>query len=136
MNNKFRDRLIRFMQGRYGVDEFEKVLYWIAMAFLIASLIVKSPILQIAVLGLFAYTIYRIISKNIEARRAENRWYLGVREKIVYFFQGGIKQASDKEHVYFRCPKCRQMVRVPRGHGRVEIRCPKCRHKFIRETDR
>ena len=30
MNNKFRDRLIRFMQGRYGVDEFEKVAAFFA----------------------------------------------------------------------------------------------------------
>ena len=26
----------------------------------------------------------------------------------------------------FSCPDCRQMVRVPRGKGRINIRCPKC----------
>ena len=35
---------------------------------------------------------------------------------------------------YFRCPNCKQKVRVPKGKGTIEIRCPKCNTKFIKRT--
>ena len=41
---------------------------------------------------------------------------------------------SDREHRIFRCPKCDQRVRVPRGRGRIEITCPRCAHKFIKRS--
>ena len=35
---------------------------------------------------------------------------------------------------HFRCPKCHQKVRVPRGKGKIQITCPKCGEKFIKKT--
>ena len=32
------------------------------------------------------------------------------------------------------CPGCRQVVRVPRGKGKINIRCPKCNRQFIKKT--
>ena len=34
----------------------------------------------------------------------------------------------------FRCPKCHQMIRVPKGRGKIAIRCPKCKFEFIRRS--
>mgnify|MGYP002625827682 CR=1 FL=1 len=39
---------------------------------------------------------------------------------------GILDRLKDKEHKYFRCPKCRQTVRVPKGKGRVRITCKSC----------
>ena len=41
---------------------------------------------------------------------------------------------KDRQHRYYKCPKCRQSVRVPRGKGKISITCPRCREKFIRKT--
>ena len=41
---------------------------------------------------------------------------------------------KDRQHRYFNCPRCRQVVRVPKGKGKISITCPKCREKFIKQT--
>ena len=35
---------------------------------------------------------------------------------------------------YFRCPNCKQMVRVPRGRGKITITCPTCKQQFDRKS--
>ena len=35
---------------------------------------------------------------------------------------------------YYRCPKCRQKLRVPRGRGRIQISCPRCGTQFIKKS--
>jgi uncharacterized paraquat-inducible protein A len=42
--------------------------------------------------------------------------------------------AQRKTYAFFRCPKCRQRVRVPKGRGRICITCPKCRTEFTRRS--
>lgn len=39
-----------------------------------------------------------------------------------------------KIYRYFSCPQCGQSVRIPRGHGKVEITCPKCSAVFQKRT--
>ena len=34
----------------------------------------------------------------------------------------------------YRCPKCRQKLRVPRGRGRIQISCPRCGTQFIKKS--
>lgn len=54
------------------------------------------------------------------------------------YAQGGSKPSgryrSDKEHRIFRCPKCNQRVRVPRGRGMIEITCPRCGNTFRKRS--
>ena len=35
---------------------------------------------------------------------------------------------------FFKCPACRQKIRVPRGKGKIEITCPRCGDRFIKKT--
>ena len=39
-----------------------------------------------------------------------------------------------KVYRYFKCPHCRQSIRVPRGRGRISITCPKCGTSFIKKS--
>ncbi len=41
---------------------------------------------------------------------------------------------SDVKYKVFKCPNCKQKVRVPKGHGKIEITCPRCRANFIKHT--
>ena len=42
--------------------------------------------------------------------------------------------ANRKVYHYYRCPKCRQKLRVPRGRGRIQISCPRCGTQFIKKS--
>ena len=50
-------------------------------------------------------------------------------------FKGWKEQwANRKLYHYYRCPQCRQKLRVPRGRGRIQISCPRCGTQFIKKS--
>lgn len=115
------------MVGRYGTDKLNMV---ILSAGLVACLIsafvdsVKLNLLLTAVsYGLMFWALYRSFSRNTYKRYQENR-------KFLQFFD----RLKDREHRYYDCPKCRQVVRVPRGKGKIAITCPKCKERFVKKT--
>ena len=120
-------RLRRFMVGRYGTDRLNMSILGAGLAAcLISSFFHNAPInllLTAVSYGLMIWAICRALSKNTYARYQENR-------KFLQFFD----RLKDRQHRYFDCPKCRQMVRVPRGKGKIAITCPRCREKFVKKT--
>ena len=116
-----------FMSGRYGTDRLNMA---ILCAGLIASLLSVFINLQPFNLifwalsyGLMIWAIARSLSRNTYKRYQENRKFLQIFDRL-----------KDRDHRYFDCPKCRQMVRVPRGKGKIAITCPRCREKFVKKT--
>lgn len=132
--NGFRDWVRRFMQGRYGADELEQFLMYLSLGIIVVNIFAGSSLLSLAVTVIVIYSIFRMLSRNYGARRAENAKYLRLRMKFMDFFRGRKRKVTDKDHRYFRCPNCNQMVRVPKGKGHIAIRCPKCNNEFIRDT--
>ena len=119
--------LRRFMTGRYGTDKLSLTLLLVSLGISIVSSLIKAPAFNLLLTGvsyaLMIWAIYRSLSRNTYKRYQENRKFLQVFDRL-----------KDREHRYFDCPKCRQMVRVPRGKGKIAITCPKCREKFVRKT--
>jgi len=128
------DRFRKWMQGRYVTDQLNRFLSLVVLILLIIALFVHNAILNIVIVLLLVWEIYRTFSRDIERRRKENQIYLNIVGNITGFFHGGMRQAKDRNHLYFRCPNCGQRVRVPRYKGHIEITCPKCRTKFVKDT--
>ena len=124
---KLSSGLRTFMAGRYGTDRLNMVILCAGLAASILSSLVRVPPLNLIFwllsYGLMIWAIWRSLSRNTYKRYQENRKYLQIFGRL-----------KDREHRYFDCPKCRQMVRVPRGKGKIAITCPKCREKFVRKT--
>lgn len=129
-----REKLMRFIQGRYGVDQFGRFLTWVSMVLLIIS-IFFGQIWFLAACLILIYNYYRMFSKNIAKRYAENQKYLAHTAKLrQLFYKKKNELGQRKTHHIYRCPQCRQKIRVPRGRGRIEIRCPKCSAKFVKKS--
>ena len=134
---KFRERIYRFMQGRYGAggaDAFTRFLSVLTFVFILLSFF-RVPFTYIIAIVLIAYMYFRLLSRNYYKRQQENNFYLKQEYKVKNFFartKNHFKQL--KTHHIYRCPTCRQTIRVPRGKGRIEIRCPKCGTKFIKKS--
>lgn len=130
-----RDKIYRFMQGRYGTDDFYKFLFWVALIGIVINWFFKSQLLSFAVTLILVYAMYRVLSKNHSARYAENQRYLQATAKIRYWFDQQKKLMEERKyhHIYI-CPKCRQKIRIPKGKGKIMIRCPKCHHEFQKRS--
>ena len=130
-----RDKIYRFMQGRYGTDDFYKFLFWVALSGIVINWFFKSQLLSFAVTLILVYAMYRVLSKNHSARYAENQRYLQATAKIRYWFDQQKKLMEERKyHHIYTCPKCRQKIRIPKGKGKIMIRCPKCHHEFQKRS--
>ncbi len=127
--------MMQFMQGRYGADQMGQMLSAVRMVFLIISLFSRNQAwFLLAVIGI-VYNYFRMFSKNISKRYAENQKYLtmtaGIRRKLASWKS---QLAQRKIYHIYRCPGCKQKIRVPRGRGKIEIRCPKCNTRFVKKS--
>lgn len=116
-----------FMVGRYGTDKLNMVILSAGLVACLVSALVDSVKLNLLLTavsyGLMFWALYRSFSRNTYKRYQENR-------KFLQFFD----RLKDRQHRYYDCPKCHQVVRVPRGKGKIAITCPKCRERFVKKT--
>ena len=86
-----------------------------------------------AALLIFCY--YRTFSRNISKRTEENYKFYTLKDRVGSKFRSWKEQwANRKVYHYYRCPQCRQKLRVPRGRGRIQISCPRCGTQFIKKS--
>ena len=120
-------RLRNFMAGRYGTDRLNMAILCVGLVASLLSVLIKfapvNLVLFVLSYGMMFWAIFRTLSRNTYKRYQENRKFLQLTGRM-----------KVREHRYFDCPKCRQMVRVPRGKGKISITCPRCREKFVKKT--
>ena len=129
MKEKFR----RFMIGRYGVDAFGRFLLILTVIFWGINLFVDNIFLYSWAFVILIYAYFRMFSRNTSKRYQENLKYLQIKNKVVSKFktkQSQLKQR--KTHHIYRCPSCKQKIRIPKGKGRICITCPKCKTEFTK----
>lgn len=127
-----RNKLIKFMYGRYGVDELYKFLFILYIITFITNIFLDSIILEIIGLIIILLTFYRTLSKNIYQRSKENREYLKLKKKIIKPFENIKRNILDKEHIYKKCSKCKTTLKlpVPYERGIKHTNCPKCKKRL------
>lgn len=130
-----KEKFMRFMAGRYGFDTFGKFTLIAALAAMVLSTFTQSYILSILSWALIIYTYFRMFSRQVYKRSAENQAFLSKTYKIRCWFgkQKNILSQRKTHHIY-KCPSCKQKIRVPKGKGKIEIRCPKCSNTFIKNS--
>ncbi len=130
-----REKIQRFMMGRYGTDNFSKFLLIVWIVLWVIDLFINSTILSLLSIALLVYVYYRMFSRNIQKRYQENIKYLNMKNKILYKFRSEQSMMKDrKTHHIYKCPTCRQKIRIPRGKGRICITCPKCKTEFTKTS--
>ena len=128
-----REKLQRFMIGRYGVDALGRFLLGAVVVLWAINLFANSKILYSWALLLMVYAYFRMFSRNTTKRYQENVKFLQIKNKVVARFKSEKSQLKQrKTHHIYRCPTCRQKIRIPRGKGRICITCPKCKTEFTK----
>lgn len=132
--------LRRMMMGRYGNDQLGNFLFAIYLLLFVLQLIFRRSIagniiIMLSYLVILLY-FFRCFSRNIYRRQMENQKFLKMWNPIKNYvkFLKMRWQERGSTKVLYRCAKCHQTIRVPRGRGKIAITCPKCRYEFIKKT--
>lgn len=146
-----REKIARFMQGRYGVDELSKFMTGASLVILILEMITRWYVLTLVFWAIFIVIYYRMFSRDYGKRQQENQKFLNARYKFKakwyqtfhkngsYGNTGGFQklqrdiQQKMQYHIY-KCPSCSQKIRIPRGKGKIMVRCPKCHTEFMKRS--
>ena len=133
-----REKLARFMAGRNGVDQLGRAVMFGTLIILLVSMFTHgrlSSFLFILVLAGIVYMYFRMFSRNVAKRRAENAKYIRKTYSIRMWFRSlGERWRQRREYKFFRCPGCGTLLRVPKGKGKIKIVCRKCGNSFIKHT--
>ena len=130
-----REKLRQFMIGRYGTDGLNQFLSIASIVMLLISLITRVSLFTYVGMVLLILCYYRSLSRNISKRTEENYKFYTLKDRVDNKFKGWKEQwANRKVYHYYRCPQCRQKLRVPRGRGRIQISCPRCGTQFIKKS--
>lgn len=147
--NQLRYKFATFMQGRYGMDRLGQVISTIAVILVVINLFLPSRVLWWIILILICYMYYRMFSRNIAGRYRENQKFLQLEAKIAPYFSGlksktrqlkydaqhfAENREKNKDYHIYKCPKCSQKIRIPRGKGHIMVRCPKCGFEFHKKS--
>lgn len=83
-----RDKFNKFMQGRYGVDELSRFTMGAALVLIILTMFITmfnrnlGSIFDFLGIAAIVYAYFRIFSRNIQQRYAENQKYLQMTSKF------------------------------------------------------
>ena len=130
----FMNKIREFMHGRYGIDQLGIGLIVVGCILTFILSFIRVPFYRLIGLVPMILAVVRAISRQWEKRYAENARFMKVwspvRKKLIEKY----KQLKDKDHRYFKCPKCKRVLRVPKNRGKIEISCPHCQTKFKKRT--
>ncbi|HPF88680.1 MAG TPA: hypothetical protein PK537_11590 [Candidatus Limiplasma sp.] len=129
--DRIRYAMQNMMVGRNGPDRLAYMMMWVGIGLLILAMIFNSMIINVLALAVYVLAMFRIFSKNISKRSAENKWYLNQSNQL----RTSLKHQRNrmklrKEYRYFKCPQCKAWLRVPRGSGKVKVTCGQCGNQF------
>ena len=125
-----RSKLRQFMIGRNGSDQFSFATLLTGLLCNLLSSFFDSAILSLLATILLVYTIFRMFSRRLDKRREENARFLSIFRTVKRKLTSTLSHIKDREHRYFRCPNCKQQMRVPRGKGRIQVTCRNCGASF------
>ncbi|HAB94887.1 MAG TPA: hypothetical protein DCF49_09085 [Lachnospiraceae bacterium] len=135
MLNDLKYRFTKFMQGRYGVDSLSRFMSVILLIFIILGMFIRIPLSGPITLLILVVLYFRMFSRNISRRYAENQKFLQLRDRFLGNFSDISSNLSRfKDYHIYKCPQCSQKIRIPRGKGHIMVRCPKCGFEFHKKS--
>ena len=131
---RLRNTLMQFMMGRYGGDKlnnFLTVLYLVLWVLSLFARGVVGGILYMLTLALVGLVFFRMLSRNIPRRQAENERFLRLRWQFTQWWRRQTTRIKDiRRYRYRRCPYCGADLRLPIRRGRRTVTCSRCRSPF------
>ncbi len=135
LKNYFRNLMTR----RYGIDRLNQLLIYLGIIFNVALMFIQNrqvrSVLSTITMAILLFVIYRMMSKNINARYQENIKFMKITKPIRAEVEIMKMRWRDRENFkYVRCDNCRNVMRVPKGVGKIKVKCKNCGNEFIKRV--
>lgn len=139
MKNNQINWLQKLMIGRNGPDQLCMGLLFLAFLISLIAGFVNQPIISYLSYIPFLLSIFRMFSKDVNKRRMENYKFMILLSPLYSWFTKNINKIKSriknrKIYKYFKCPNCKQKLRLPKGKGKLNVVCSKCKTKFLKKT--
>lgn len=126
-----KNKLIRFMIGRYGIDQLYYAGLFLALGLMMINMMVNSTILMVISNGLILLMVLRGFSRNISRRRMENEKFLKLWNPIKKSGRIFLRRIKEiRVHRYRKCPHCKKNLKLPIKRGKHMVKCPACKESF------
>ena len=130
--DKIKFAITRFFYGRNGFDALSYSLLGAALVLNGINSFFKSIIVYIITAALIYFGFFRVLSRNLVARRRENTVFLNfirhVRNFVVLTYR---RIAGFRTTVYVKCRTCGAVLRLPRRRGKHTSICPGCGTRVV-----
>ena len=70
---RFKEMLVRFMSGRYGNDNLNRLIFWLYVIMFLVYILTKAAVFYWIGLALIFLYLFRTLSRNIYGRQLENQ---------------------------------------------------------------
>lgn len=132
---RLRERLARFMYGRYGNDSLGNFMLVLYLVLAIVSLFVRhsipATVIRVMLAALIVLIFLRMFSRNHYARRKENETFKKLWRPIKNEAILTKNRLRDiKGYRYRKCRHCHAVLRLPRKRGKHTVKCPGCGERF------
>ncbi len=132
---RFQNSMVRFFSGRRGTDQLGMALLLTSVSLSLISMIFNLQYLSFITFAMWAWALFRMLSKNIQKRERENQWFVSKYAPVAT----SVKQArarfkNRKIYLYYRCPQCKAWLKLPRHIGLKTVTCGKCGATFQKEA--
>lgn len=142
---KCKQAIRNFMTGRNGADKLGLALLWTGViCYLLSSIMATSDanfwlalasLIRLAGLACYVFCIYRMMSRNLSKRQAENHRFETAFERFKTKRRQAVNRFKNrKQYKYFRCPGCKAWLRLPHGKGVVTVTCSRCHTSFTQKS--
>ena len=126
-----RDKIVRFMYGRYGIDQLHLALLAVYFVLFIISIFVNFIVIGILMWADLIWMTFRMLSRNIAKRKGENEKFLKLWNPLKAKGQLAIRRVKERKAYRFRrCPYCKTVLRLPKRRGKHTVSCPRCHREF------
>ena len=127
-----KEKLQRFMYGRYGLDSFGKFTIIVSLVLMLLANFVPArlgSVLSLLCWALLIYTYFRMFSRQTYKRACENQAYLAKTAKVRHFFAS---QKSIMAQSPSRYGSHQSAARARRGGARLAPVAMRCKSPWAR----
>lgn len=131
-----REKLRRFMIGRYGTDGLNQFLSIASLVLLLIAIVSRVSLFTWLGVALLVFCYYRTFSRNISKRTEENYKFYTLKDRVGSKFRSWKEQwANRKVYHYYRCPQCHQNCGCPAAGAASRSPAPAAAPSSSRRAD-